>query len=76
MKVLSFQDSLPLQDFFVVIDQHFALRELLKNLKVQLEQKTGQFRIIQKRMLTRFKVFVFSFLFYFWNKFRTKTQPL
>jgi len=64
--VLKFQDSLPLQDLFLVIDEHFGFREHLKNLKVQLEQKTSQFRIIQKRMLTRFKVnFIFFNFFNF-----------
>ena len=72
--MISFQDALPLQDFFVVIDEHFTLRERLRALKNQLEQKTSQFRVIQKRMLTRFKANNFYFLKIIIK--RIKTRPL
>ena len=52
----SFQDSLPLQDFFMAIDEHYNLRNRIAERKADLNQKANEFRIIEKRMLTRFKV--------------------
>ena len=51
-----FGDSLPLQDFFMVIDQHFELRSSLVKMKEELSVKADEFRVIEKRILTRFKV--------------------
>ena len=51
----NFQDSLPLQDFFITIDEHFNLRNNLVTMKQELDIKANEFRIIEKRMLTRFK---------------------
>jgi len=51
----TFQDSLPLQDFFMLIDEHFNLRHNLGEKKRNLELKANEFRVIEKRMLTRFK---------------------
>mmetsp|Transcript_22638 Transcript_22638/g.70294 ORF Transcript_22638/g.70294 Transcript_22638/m.70294 type:complete len:843 (+) Transcript_22638:343-2871(+) len=52
---VSFQEALPLQDFFMLIDNHFAERERCTQLKDQLAKRAHQFRSIQKRLLVRFK---------------------
>jgi len=44
-----------LQDFFTLIDEHFNLRNNLGEKKRNLELKANEFRVIEKRMLTRFK---------------------
>jgi len=46
---------LPLQDFFMIIDEHFTLRNNLVIDKQDLDLKANEFRVIEKRMLTRFK---------------------
>jgi Bardet-Biedl syndrome 9 protein len=54
-QVLSYQDSLPLHDYFSLLDDHFGLRTHLQQLSVDLADRTRQFRIIQKRLLVRFR---------------------
>lgn len=39
----------------MLIDDHFKIRSNIIEKKQQLEQKANEFRIIEKRMLTRFK---------------------
>lgn len=51
----TFPDSLPLQDFFMAIDEHYNNRNSVKEKRQTLEQKANEFRVIEKRMLTRFK---------------------
>ena len=48
-------DPVPLQDFFNVIDVHFASRQYCDRLAKALEIRAQQFRTIQKRLLVRFK---------------------
>mmetsp|Transcript_99006 Transcript_99006/g.248246 ORF Transcript_99006/g.248246 Transcript_99006/m.248246 type:complete len:866 (-) Transcript_99006:82-2679(-) len=50
-----YQDSLPLHDFFALMDDHFALRKHLEELRSDLADRTQQYRVIQKRLLVRFK---------------------
>jgi Bardet-Biedl syndrome 9 protein len=50
-----FKESVPLQDLFSRIQEHYQLRQSLKESKLKLEKNTEQFRLVQKRMLTRFK---------------------
>jgi Bardet-Biedl syndrome 9 protein len=52
---ISYQDSLPLQDYFAIMDDHFALRKHLEELRADLADRTQQYRVIQKRLLVRFK---------------------
>lgn len=52
---ITFQDKLPIPEFFEAIDEHFALRFEIKSSLKTLEDRTYQFRQIQKRMLNRFK---------------------
>lgn len=53
--VITFQDSLPLHDYFGLLDDHFALRKHLDELRSDLKDRTQQYRVIQKRLLVRFK---------------------
>lgn len=46
---------MPLADFFACIDEHFEARNKLLETNRQLEDRAHQFRIIQKRLLVRFK---------------------
>lgn len=52
---ISFQDSLPLHDYFGLVDDHFELRKHLVELRGELANRTQQYRVIQKRLLLRFK---------------------
>mmetsp|Transcript_80274 Transcript_80274/g.260005 ORF Transcript_80274/g.260005 Transcript_80274/m.260005 type:complete len:873 (-) Transcript_80274:89-2707(-) len=53
--IISYQDSLPLHDYFALVDDHFALRKHLEELRTDLADRTQQYRVIQKRLLVRFK---------------------
>ena len=50
-----FQGPMPLTDYFELIDSHFNVRLAMENYKELLQQRAHQFRVIQKRLLTRFK---------------------
>ena len=52
---ISFQDSLPLHDYFALMDDHFALRKHLDEFRTDLTDRTQQYRVVQKRLLVRFK---------------------
>ena len=52
---LSFNEELPLQDFFIAIDTHFEARVNQFQLREILSDYAKQFRCIQKRILTRLK---------------------
>jgi len=52
---ISFQEALPLQDFFNSIDEHFDARAVWSKTSEQLGERAHQFRSIQKRLLVRFK---------------------
>lgn len=45
-----------MQYFFDVIDRHFNIRKLLTGLHKQLDEKSHQFRSVQKLILVRLKV--------------------
>ena len=47
--------KLPALDLMEAIDKHFAYRNEIKNLRKTLEDRTYQLRIIQKKLLNRFK---------------------
>lgn len=50
-----YQEPLPLADFFGTIDTHFALRKEKLELSAELNDRAHQFRVIQKRLLVRYK---------------------
>lgn len=52
---LSFDEALPLQDFFSVIDKHLEARKSVKASEEELAKLTEQYTAIQKRLLVRFK---------------------
>jgi Bardet-Biedl syndrome 9 protein len=52
---ISLQDSIPLHELFSSIDDHFEIREKISKSKKMLEDRSYQFRIIEKRLITRFK---------------------
>ena len=52
---LSFNEELPLQDYFIAIDTHFEARINQFQLREILSDYAKQFRCIQKRILTRLK---------------------
>ncbi|GLI70845.1 hypothetical protein VaNZ11_015856, partial [Volvox africanus] len=52
---VSYEDALPLDDFYEVVEQHFAVRQRVVQLRTQLEDRAVQFRNIEKRLLMRFK---------------------
>ncbi|KAM9782484.1 protein PTHB1 [Neosynchiropus ocellatus] len=51
----SFSGPLPLQDYFLSVDQHFQLRVSAQQNQDLLSERAVQFRAIQRRLLTRFK---------------------
>jgi len=53
--MISYQDSLPLHDYFGLMDDHFNFRKSLEELRSDLADRTQQYRVIQKRLLVRFK---------------------
>lgn len=53
--VLSCADALPLDDFFGVITVHFFMRQQMHEFMSQLNDCAHQFRMIEKRLLVRFK---------------------
>lgn len=53
---ITFPDAIPLNELFTVIDEHAGIRAEMTRLRKALEDRTYQFRVIQKRLLNRFKV--------------------
>ncbi|XP_062034826.1 protein PTHB1 isoform X1 [Lepus europaeus] len=51
----SFSGSMPLQEYFELIDRHFELRKNGEKLEELLSERAVQFRAIQRRLLARFK---------------------
>ena len=52
---MTHSDDLPLADFFGAIDQHFQCRQRHRDAHAELERRTHQHRVIQKRLLLRYK---------------------
>lgn len=48
-------DPFPLDDFFQLVDQHLSTRISLREKLAALESHSAQFRMIEKRLLVRFK---------------------
>ena len=49
------EDKIPLDEYFSEIGAHFAVRQTLRGIYSDLNDKSHLFRVIQKRLLTRFK---------------------
>jgi len=52
---ISFEEGLPLPEYFELIDNHFSIRQRIDKLQKALEDRAHQYRAIQKRLLVRFK---------------------
>lgn len=48
-------DGLPLQEFYDLIDEHFERRLELQRLSENLNCAAHQYRVVEKRLLSRFK---------------------
>ncbi|NXE50515.1 PTHB1 protein, partial [Casuarius casuarius] len=53
--VCTFSGSIPLQEYFELIDRHFELRLNAEKFQELLSERAVQFRAIERRLLTRFK---------------------
>ncbi|NXY41179.1 PTHB1 protein, partial [Ceuthmochares aereus] len=51
----SFSGTIPLQEYFELIDRHFELRLNAEKFQELLSERAVQFRAIERRLLTRFK---------------------
>ncbi|NXV22034.1 PTHB1 protein, partial [Cepphus grylle] len=51
----TFSGSIPLQEYFELIDRHFELRSNAEKFQELLSERAVQFRAIERRLLTRFK---------------------
>ncbi|KAK7112873.1 protein PTHB1-like isoform X2 [Littorina saxatilis] len=51
----SFDGSLPLQEYYELVDSHFECRLGATKCSEMLAQRASQFRVIERRLLTRFK---------------------
>ncbi|MEQ2163463.1 Protein PTHB1, partial [Goodea atripinnis] len=51
----SFSGPMPLQEYFLSVDNHFQLRVSAQQYQDLLSERAVQFRAIQRRLLTRFK---------------------
>jgi Bardet-Biedl syndrome 9 protein len=52
---ISYEEPLPLADFFACIDAHFDARKQLAKANSDLNDRAQQFRLVQKRLLVRYK---------------------
>jgi Bardet-Biedl syndrome 9 protein len=52
---IKLQDSIPLHELFTAIDDHFEIREKIGQSRKKLEDRSYQFRIVEKRLINRFK---------------------
>mmetsp|Transcript_32734 Transcript_32734/g.101337 ORF Transcript_32734/g.101337 Transcript_32734/m.101337 type:complete len:303 (+) Transcript_32734:2238-3146(+) len=52
---LSYTEKLPLTDFYAVLDEHYNSRQAVRVAESSLNNCAYQYRIIQKRLLIRFK---------------------
>ncbi|MEW5301465.1 MAG: hypothetical protein WDW36_004324 [Sanguina aurantia] len=52
---IQYEDALPMNDFFEVVEQHWGARCTTAMLQKQLSDRAVQFRNVEKRLLMRFK---------------------
>lgn len=53
--VISYNDDLPLSDAYAAVDAHHAARQSLREAEALLNDAAHEFRVVEKRMLVRFK---------------------
>lgn len=52
---IEYTEALPLQEFYGIIDEHFERRRDLQNASESLNRAAHQYRVVEKRLLSRFK---------------------
>eukprot|EP00903_Cladosiphon_okamuranus_P007654 g7422.t1 len=52
---IDYSEALPLQEFYAIIDDHFQRRRDLQNASESLNRASHQYRVVEKRLLSRFK---------------------
>ncbi|XP_055931600.1 protein PTHB1-like isoform X2 [Argiope bruennichi] len=53
--ICSFNSPIPLQDYFKVIEEHFTNRQVIQEVEDLIAHRSLQFRVVQKRLLTKLK---------------------
>lgn len=54
-RLVSYSEQLPTPEIFTAIDSHFETRQRIQQLMSELNDSSHQFRMIEKRLLARFK---------------------
>lgn len=52
---IEYAEALPLQEFYAIIDDHFQRRKDLQSASEDLNRAAHQYRVVEKRLLSRFK---------------------
>ena len=52
---VTYAEQLPLSDYYAAVDRHYFSRRAVRHAEAMLNDSAHQFRIIQKRLLVRFK---------------------
>lgn len=52
---IEYAEALPLQEFYGIIDEHFERRQDLQRVSESLNRGAHQYRVVEKRLLSRFK---------------------
>ncbi|GIX68667.1 protein PTHB1 [Caerostris darwini] len=53
--ICSFTSPLPLQEYFKIIEDHFTNRQVIQEVEDLIAHRSLQFRVVQKRLLTKLK---------------------
>ncbi|GIY14322.1 protein PTHB1 [Caerostris darwini] len=53
--ICGFNSALPLQEYFKIIEEHFTNRQVIQEVDDLIAHKSLQFRVVQKRLLTKLK---------------------
>lgn len=52
---IDYSEALPLEEFYAIIDDHFRRRGDLQSASESLNRAAHQYRVVEKRLLSRFK---------------------
>ena len=52
---IEYTEALPLQEFYDIIDEHFERRRDVQDVSESLNRAAHQYRVVEKRLLSRFK---------------------
>lgn len=52
---IEYTDALPLREFYEIIDEHFQRRQDLERFSESLNRAAHQYRVVEKRLLSRFR---------------------